>query len=366
MRSFNVNFDKLKTDIEGLEKQLMSEVSQDDLRHTKFWERIGKCCTVSGFLLAAFGSPWLIPIAALLIVQGMGCRAFVAHHTGHSAYDNIPGADKYFRSRWGVGKRRFIDCFSLFTIEEDRERHEKHHQYTNTRKDPNALQTSLRLTGVHSPGKRKRIFWVGVFTWIWQYYAPAMRGVETRVRPFTVFDFELLNVIHFWYHRVLPYVAFHFVLLPLLFAPWGTAGVLQVLAARILADLFLGAYMYLVGVTNHVGSDLYKFKADIPCNPKDSKGEWYLQQILSTTGFASRNGFTDYLHCFMNFQIEHHLMPNLPPSKYRKAKPEVMRICKEHGIPYVEENIFKRFLRTKEVFLGEKEMKTYVREDTIR
>lgn len=357
MRSFNVNFDVLQKDIEGLEKRLKSEVSKKDLRHTQKWEIVGKCCTVSGFLLAAFGSPWLIPMAALLIVQGMGCRAFVAHHTGHSAYDSIPGADKYFKRNWGVGKRRFIDCFSLQSVEDDRERHDKHHQYLNTRSDPNAMRTSLRLSGVGSPGRKEMIFWTGFFTWIWQYYAPAMNGVETRVRPFAVFDWKLLNTIHYWYFRVLPYMGFHFILLPAMFAPWGIAPVLQVLGARLLADLFLGAYMYLVGVTNHVGEDLYNLDS-----VSEHRGEWYMQQILTTVSFYSPNGFTDYLHCYMNYQIEHHLMPDLPPSKYREAKKQIELICNKHDIPYVEESIFKRLFKTRRVFLGLGKMPTYAKQ----
>ena len=171
MRSFNINFDVLQIDIEGLEFRLSDEVSQDDLRHTKFWERIGKCCTVSGFLLAAFGSPWLIPVAALLITQGMGCRAFVAHHTGHSAYDAIPGADKYFKRNWGVGWRRVIDCFSWQSVDEDRVRHDIHHEFTNTRKDPNAFKSSIKLSDSikQKPFKRELLFWFVASTWTVTY-----------------------------------------------------------------------------------------------------------------------------------------------------------------------------------------------------
>ena len=213
MQSFNVDFNELKKDVEELETRLTSEVTISDLRHTKFWERIGKCCTVSGFLLAAFASPWLIPLAALLMVQGMACRAFLAHHTGHSAYDSIPEAKKYHRAVWGVGWRRFIDCFCLQSIEEDRIRHDKHHQYTNTRKDPNALRTSLKIDGVSGKVKREMIFWTGIFTWIWQYYAPSFQDVDARVRPFAIFNFYIIETLTYWVHRVFPYVMAHFVLL---------------------------------------------------------------------------------------------------------------------------------------------------------
>ena len=361
MSSFNVNFDVLQNDIEGLESRRMSEVSQDDLRHTKFWERIGKCCTVSGFLLAAFGSPWLIPIAALLITQGMGCRAFVAHHTGHSAYDSLPGADKYFKRNWGVGWRRVIDCFSWQSVDEDRVRHDIHHEFTNTRKDPNAIKSSLKLSDAlkQNPFKRELLFWSVASTWIWQYYTPSLQGVNVRTRPFNVLNFELLETIRYWTYRVIPYVGFHFILLPLMFAPWGTESVLKVLGTRLLADVFMNIYMFAIGVTNHVGEDLYKFKSQ-----PESKGEYYLHQILSTVSFKSSGDFTDYLHCFMNFQIEHHLMPKLPPSKYREAKKHVENICLKHNIPYVEEGIVSRFKKTRRIFLGLGEMKTYVKQKT--
>ena len=57
-------------------------------------------------------------------------------------------------------------------------------------------------------------------------------------------------------------------------------------------------------------------------------------------------------------------MPKLPPSKYREAKKQVEIICLKHNIPYVEENIVSRFNRTRRVFLGLGEMKTYVKQKT--
>jgi fatty acid desaturase len=42
----------------------------------------------------------------------------------------------------------------------------------------------------------------------------------------------------------------------------------------------------------------------------------------------------------LNYQIEHHLFPNLPRPNLRRAQPLVRAFCAQHGLPYVEASLF--------------------------
>jgi len=61
------------------------------------------------------------------------------------------------------------------------------------------------------------------------------------------------------------------------------------------------------------------------------------------------------LQGYLNYQIEHHVWPDLPMLKYRQAAPELKEICRRHGVPYVEESVFRRFARTWTVMMGQAE-----------
>eukprot|EP00619_Florenciella_sp_RCC1007_P005027 CAMPEP_0205924478 /NCGR_PEP_ID=MMETSP1325-20131115/16999_1 /ASSEMBLY_ACC=CAM_ASM_000708 /TAXON_ID=236786 /ORGANISM="Florenciella sp., Strain RCC1007" /LENGTH=59 /DNA_ID=CAMNT_0053292841 /DNA_START=21 /DNA_END=197 /DNA_ORIENTATION=- len=50
----------------------------------------------------------------------------------------------------------------------------------------------------------------------------------------------------------------------------------------------------------------------------------------------------DFIHGWLNYQIEHHLWPDLSMLSYQKAAPLVKDICKRHGVPYVQHNVFWR------------------------
>jgi fatty acid desaturase len=62
--------------------------------------------------------------------------------------------------------------------------------------------------------------------------------------------------------------------------------------------------------------------------------------FLRTQVLTSRNvrggRLVDFLLGGLNYQIEHHLFPNMPRPNLRHAQPLVRAFCQEHGLPYSE------------------------------
>jgi fatty acid desaturase len=62
--------------------------------------------------------------------------------------------------------------------------------------------------------------------------------------------------------------------------------------------------------------------------------------FLRTQVLTSRNvrggRLVDFLLGGLNYQIEHHLFPNMPRPNLRHAQPLVRAFCQEHGLPYTE------------------------------
>lgn len=115
--------------------------------------------------------------------------------------------------------------------------------------------------------------------------------------------------------------------LPLIFASsWWTALVgffiMHFIAGFVLAIVFQCAH-----VVEH---------ADYP-KPMDSgnmEHNWFAHQLHTTANFGSRSRFFSWFVGGLNFQVEHHLFPNICHVHYRKLSPIVKKTAEEYGLPY--------------------------------
>jgi len=65
-----------------------------------------------------------------------------------------------------------------------------------------------------------------------------------------------------------------------------------------------------------------------------TKRVWAVHEVETTVDFCPRNGFLTWALGGLNFQIEHHLFPNLPHTHYPQIARIVKRNCQKHGIRY--------------------------------
>ncbi len=102
--------------------------------------------------------------------------------------------------------------------------------------------------------------------------------------------------------------------------------------AFMLVQLFtFGFYMAGSFAPNHKG---------MPIIGEHEKVDFLRRQVLT-----SRNITGDWIIPTgmggLNYQIEHHLFPNMPSVNLRKARPIVKRYCEELGVPYTETSLLK-------------------------
>ncbi|HEX4974512.1 MAG TPA: fatty acid desaturase [Pseudomonadales bacterium] len=64
----------------------------------------------------------------------------------------------------------------------------------------------------------------------------------------------------------------------------------------------------------------------------------------------------DFLHGWLNYQIEHHLFPAMPLRQYQLIQPEVKALCEKHGIAYLQESVWKRLIKALEIMVGKTSM----------
>lgn len=63
-------------------------------------------------------------------------------------------------------------------------------------------------------------------------------------------------------------------------------------------------------------------------------GDWCLHQMATTTNFAPSSGLLSWLIGGLNYQVEHHLLPNICHIHYKNLSGIVADTAKEFGLPY--------------------------------
>ena len=136
-----------------------------------------------------------------------------------------------------------------------------------------------------------------------------------------------------------------------MFSPLGTWATASVAANSMMGEILANAHAFAIIGTNHCGEDLYRFDTQ-----SKGRAEFYLRQILGSTNYRTGGDLNDWLHGWLNYQITHHLSPDMTPLEYRKLQPKVKAACEKYGIPYVQEGVWKRVRKTLNIMTGKTEM----------
>lgn len=338
-------------DLDALRRDVRRDLSPADLAHRTRIEGWGRMCTAVGYALA-----WIAPnpVSVLLLSQGIFTRwAMIAHHTSHRGYDHVPGARHPQTSRgFARGWRRVVDWLDWIDPAAWHHEHDVlHHYRLGETADPDLVEHNLQWLRTSRLPRWARLALVGFFmlTWKWTYYAPnTLRALLDSDRSLA----GMFTLPAFWLRCLLPNGLIRFVVVPLLFAPLGGWAVLSVLVNTVLAELLTNLHSFVVIVTNHAGEDLHRFDT-----PMGDKAEFYRRQVLGSTNFTTGGELNDFVHGWLNYQIEHHLFPDLPMRQYARIQPQVKEICERHGLPYVQQSVWVRLRKTLAIAVGDTSMR---------
>lgn len=94
-----------------------------------------------------------------------------------------------------------------------------------------------------------------------------------------------------------------------------------------------GLYMGCSFAPNHKG---------MPIIAADQKLDYLRKQVLTSRNVRG-DWFVDQLLGGLNYQIEHHLFPNMPRPNLRHTRQLVRAFCEKHSVPYTETGLFTSY-----------------------
>ncbi len=216
-----------------------------------------------------------------------------------------------------------------------------HHSFTNVEGMDEDIQNPVMR---FSPGQeRKPIFKYQAF------YAPFLYGLMT-INWFLVKDIQQLirykkkNLIStqglsfktamrkmlfnkLWYITltlIIPMIVMEL--------PW-----YQVVLGFLLMQFICGLMLALIFQPAHViENTMYA----TPSPTGTVENSWAIHQMLTTTNFANKSRLFSWFIGGLNFQIEHHLFPNICHIHYKRISKIVQETAKEYGVPYYQHKTF--------------------------
>jgi len=381
----NLDFDAFAKDVTELGRKLQSETGEEDVQHLQkilSWRNLAAVIGIS----TMWAAPNPLTIAALS-TWTYASWTMVAHHTCHGGYNRVD-AGKYNSRGFALGnlQRRIADwCDWMMPEAWNIEHNRLHHYHLGEPKDPDLVERNLEFLRSAEMSMPLKYVLVGLLlpSWKWFYYAPntfkELQVQKMRINkeplpesfdgnqactlrgmlfPQTEADMAMLKVIQPWKFAskvMAPFLVSRFLLLPaplLLIPGMGSTLFSHAIINLIAAELLTNIHAFITIATNHAGDDLYSFDDEV----KPKSGAFYVRQIVSSTNYAAGTDTIDFWHGWLNYQIEHHVWPDLSMLQYQKGAPQLKAICEKHGVPYVQESVWERLRKTVDIMVGKTSM----------
>ncbi|UUY02517.1 fatty acid desaturase [Svornostia abyssi] len=137
-----------------------------------------------------------------------------------------------------------------------------------------------------------------------------------------------------------------FVLFPLLS---GRRSAPKAVAGALMANVIRNVWVHTVVFCGHLPEGAETFTEEQ--FEEESRGGCYVRQLLGSCNLEGTRLF-HILTGHLSYQVEHHLFPDLPSSRYPEVAPQVQAVCERYGLPYTTgrlgrqyRSVYKKILR---------------------
>jgi len=103
------------------------------------------------------------------------------------------------------------------------------------------------------------------------------------------------------------------------------------LRANFTANIVRNIWAYAIIFCGHFPDQTYTFGEEEVAD--ETKGGWYVRQLLGAANIEGSPLF-HVISGNLGWQVEHHLFPDMPSTRYAEIAPRVREICERYDLPY--------------------------------
>jgi fatty acid desaturase len=316
--------EQLGREFDAIHDEVFAELGEPDARYIRRVIRLHRQLVLAArvLLLGSRRKPlWLAGTAALSVAKILE-NMEIGHNVLHGQWDWMN--DPYINSRtW--------DWDTASPAEAWRHSHNyEHHTFTNIRgKDRDLGYEIMRI----DPHQRwypiyllqplYNLLLMAFFEWgvaVHDLNAEAIRAGE-KSRAQVIEELKAIGV------KVRRQIVKDYVAFPLL----SGRAFKNTLAANFTANVVRNAWAHAIIFCGHFPDQTYTFSEEEVAG--ETRGGWYVRQLLGAANIEGSPLF-HLLSGNLSFQVEHHLFPDMPSSRYAEISPRVREICRRYGLPY--------------------------------
>ena len=297
-----------------------------------------------GLILTNLFSPWQMLALAVMVGAGFAGVGFnISHDALHSAYSSSPRVNKLLGLTFDmIGANGYMWKLTHNII---------HHTYTNIPGIDEDLEVSplirlspqAKLKSIHKYQHILAFFAYGLATLFWVFIKDYKYFLQRDLGPYKNKVHALSEIITLIITKIFYYT--YTIVIPLLvldIAWWQF--VIGFMAMHFTAGLILGVVFQLAHVVE--GPEYLT-----PDGDGLMEHLWMAHQLKTTANFATTNTLLSWYVGGLNFQIEHHLFPQICSVHYPAISGIVQEVIKKYEMPYNYHNTLSAAIRSHYIML---------------
>lgn len=222
-----------------------------------------------------------------------------------------------------------------------------HHTYTNIENYDEDIDTQvfrMSPTQKHKPLHRFQAYYATFFYGLMTFYWLVSKDIEGVVRynkkdllkgQGTSYRKALITIII----QKIVYVSVFFIL-PLFILNVST---LTIILGFLMMHFIVGVILAYIFQPAHVIEETEFY---VPDENLSVESNWAIHQLRTTSDFAQNNKLFSWYVGGLNFQVEHHLFPNICHVHYKDISHIVKETAEEYGVPYYSHPTFFAALKS--------------------
>ena len=287
-----------------------------------FFVPLAILCTVQ------IAQAWLV--FGLYIVSGLGMAGIgmgVMHDAIHGSYSK----HKRVNTLLGYTFNLIGANATIWNIQHN----VLHHTYTNIDESDDDINMPFFLR--FSPHAKHYKLHRFQYIYIWFFYSISTLAWVTAkdyVRLYRYKNKGFLKSKHQFRNALISMVTWKFVyfayaiVIPIIISPlaWWV-----VLLAFVVMHLLVGLLVSIVFQIAHI---MPSSEFPLPNSEGEIENDWYRHQFDTTTNFSPKNKILFWLIGGLNYQVEHHILPDVCHIHYKSISTIVANTAREFGVPY--------------------------------